>query len=260
MTSANDQRPESSRRRIVVPLGPPSGSAGARSATPRVTGPGPAPGRKSRAGKILAILGLLLVALVLALAVGAFLWWQHYQTTPAYSLALLVDAAQNNDKAVVDKIVDTDKIVDNFAGQVMEKAAGRYGGALSGEVNKTIRARVPALLPNIKQQVRDEVAARVKEISARADQKPFFVIALALPYFVDVTTEGDKANATARIHDQQVRMDLERSADIWRVVAVRDEALVERMVDRVIKDLPAIAPGLDSDIRKSTRTPPALIR
>ena len=47
---------------------------------------------------------------------GAFLWWQHYQTTPAYSLAVLVDAAQRNDMTGVDKIVDTDKIVDNFAG------------------------------------------------------------------------------------------------------------------------------------------------
>jgi hypothetical protein len=256
----NDQRSESSRRRIVVPLGPPSGRAGARSATPHLTPPGPAPRRKSRVAKVLAILGLLVVGLVLALAVGAFLWWQHYQTTPPYSLALLVDAAQRNDMPGVDKVIDTDKIVDNFAGLVIEKAAGRYGGALNGEVNKTIKARVPALLPNIKQQVRDSLAARVKEISAKADQKPFFVIALAMPYFVNVTTVGDKAGATLTIHDQQVRMDLERSGDIWRVVAVQDDALLQRMVDEVIKELPAIGPGTESEIRKHTRTPPALIR
>lgn len=260
MSSANDQRPESSRRRIVVPLGPPSGSAGARSARPPFTTPESTPRRKGRAGRVVAVLGLLLVALVLALAVGAFLWWQHYQTTPSYSLALLVDAAQRNDMPGVDKIVDTDKLVDHFAGQVMDKAAGRYGGALSGEVTKTIRARVPALLPQIKQQVRDALAARIKEISAKADQKPFFVIALAVPYFVNVTTAGDKASATANNHDQQVKMDLERSGDVWRVVAVQDDALVERMVDEVIKELPAIAPGIGSEIRKSTRTPPALVR
>src|SRR5450432_455573 len=171
MMPPNDQRPESSRRRIVVPLNPP----GARPATSRTAKPGSIPGRKGRTGKVLAILGLLLVGLILAVAVGGFLWWHHYQTTPPYSLALLVDAAQRNDLPDVDKIVDTDKIVDNFTGQVIEKAAGRYGGALSGEVSKAIRARVPALLPAIKQQVRDAVAARVKEISASADQKPFFV-------------------------------------------------------------------------------------
>lgn len=210
--------------------------------------------------KVLAILALLLVGLVLVLTVGAFLWWQHYQTTPTYSLALLVDAAQRNDMTGVDKIVDSDKIVDNFAGQVMDKAAGRYGGALSGEVSKAIRARVPVLLPNIKQQVRDSVAARVKEISSKADQKPFLVVALAMPYFVKVTTAGDKAIGVINIHDKQLRMDLERSSDGWRVVAVQDDALLERMVDEVIKDLPAIGRGIESQTRKSpARKSPALI-
>jgi hypothetical protein len=256
MTSADDQRPENSRRRIVVQLGQAPGSAPARSTTPGSM----TPQRKGRVGRILTILGLVVVALVLALAVGAFLGWQHYRTTPTYSLALLVDAAQRNDLPGVDKIVDSDKIVDNFAGQVMDKAAGRYGGALSGEVSKAIRARVPVLLPNIKEQVRNAVAARVKEISTKADQKPFLVIALAMPYFVKVTTAGDKATAIINIHDQPVRMELERSNDLWRVVAFQDDALLERMVDELIKDLPAIGPGIESAIRKSHRKAPAVIR
>ena len=64
----------------------------------------------------LAILGSLLACLVVALGV-AFLSWRHYQTTPTYSLALLVDAAQRNDMPDVDKIVDTDKIVEASPGR-----------------------------------------------------------------------------------------------------------------------------------------------
>ncbi len=216
--------------------------------------------RRSRARRVLAIIALLLVVLVLLAAGGGFLWWQHYKTTPAYSLAVLVDAAQRNDLAGVDKIVDTDKIVDNLAVQVSDKAAGRYGGALSGEVSKAIRVRMPVLLPIIKQQVRDAVALRVKEISANADQKPFLVIAVAIPYFVKITTMGDKASAIADIRDHQIRMDLERSSDAWRVVAVQDDALVQRLVDEFIKELPTIGQGIDADIRKSLRKPPAALR
>jgi len=255
-----DQRPESSRRRIVIRLGPSAGTAEARRVTPGYRPLPAAPQRKGRWGKILAIIGLLLVVLVLGLAVGAFFWWRHYQTTPTYSVALLVDAAGRNDMPGVDKILDTDKIVDNFAGQIVDKAAGRYGGALSGDVSKNIRARVPTLLPTLKQQVRDAVAARVREISAKADKKPFIVIALAMPYVVDVTTAGDKANVVAHIQDQQLKMDWERSGDVWRLVAVQDDALVQRLVDEVIKELPAIAPGIDSEIRKTLKKPPALIR
>jgi len=257
MTPANEQQ-ENSRRRIVVPLGSVPGKPRDRFAAPQPMPAGRAETPRGRAAKILALLGLVLVAVVLALAVGAFLWWHHYQSTPAYSLALLIDAAQRNDMPGVDRIVDSDKIVDNFTGQVIEKSTGRYGSALSGELRKTIRTRVPDLLPSVKQLVRDAVAARVREISTRADKKPFFFVALAIPYFVNVTTTGDKANASFTIQDQQIRMDLERSGDIWRIVAMQDDVLVQRMVDEVIKELPAI--GKDPDSRKKERKPPPLLR
>ena len=141
-----------------------------------------APRRKSIIGTILKILALLVMVVVIGLAVGGFLWWRHYQTTPAYSLALLVDAAQHNDMPAVDRMVDTDKVVGNFADQVVEKAASRYGGALNTEVKKNIQARVPTLLPTVKQQLRDELAARIKEVSANGDQRPFLLIAVAMPW------------------------------------------------------------------------------
>lgn len=207
-------------------------------------------------GKILAIIGILLVVVIAAGVLGAFLWWQHYKTTPAYSIALLVDAAQRNDMDAVDKIVDSDKIVDNFATLVSEKAAGRYGAALSNSVRKQIEALVPGLLPAIKQQVRDGVAARVKEISQNADKKPFIVVALGVPYLVNISTEGDKARATAVIRDQQVELDMQRDGDGWKVVAVHDDALLQRIVDEVIKGLPAIGAGNELDLRKQLKKLP----
>lgn len=258
---SSDQKPESARRRIVVPIG--QRSRGSKARIPPASRPSPRlkPARKGRAGRVIAILGVVIGAILLALSAGGFLWWQHYKTTPAYSLALLVDAAQRNDMPGVDKIVDTDKIVETLAAQVIDKAAGRYGAALSGDVSKTIRARVPALLPNIKQEVRDAVASRVKEISVKADQKPFLVIAVVLPYFVKITTTGGEiADARITIQDKPVVLGLTRSGDFWRVVSVQDAALVERLVDEVIKDLPAIAPNIEADIRKSLRKPRAPIR
>ena len=207
-------------------------------------------------GRILAVIGILFVVIIVGAVLGAFLWWQHYKTTPAYSIALLVDAAQRNDTVAVEKIVDTDKIVDNFSTQVTEKAAGRYGAALSNSVRKQIEALVPSLLPALKQQVRDGVAARVKEISQNADKKPFIVVALAVPYVVNITTEGDKAKASAVIREQQVELELQRDGDAWKVVAVHDDALLQRIVDEVIKGLPAIGAGDELDLRKQLKKLP----
>jgi hypothetical protein len=241
--SVPTDKAQSSRRRLVIALG------GGQQVSYR---PGSAAPRRRRVGKVLAILGIGFLVVLLGVAVGVFFWWQHYKTTPAYSLALLVDAAQRNDMATVDKIVDTDKVVDNFAAQVTEKAAGRYGAALSVAVRKQIESLVPSLLPAIKQSVRDGVAARVKEISANnASQKPFIIVAVALPYFVNITVDGNTAKATAIFHDQRAECDLQRDGDGWKVVAVRDDTLVQRIVDELIKDLPAIGQGAEQEIRKN---------
>lgn len=255
MAGNENQSPEGPRRRIVIPLNQqPSGSQPRRATFGKAV---PGSPRKGRARKVLAILGITFVTVVLLLFIGGFFWWRHYQTTPTYALALLVDAAQRNDMATVDKIADMDKIVDNLVGQVTEKAAGRYGVALSSDMRKAIASRAPSLLPAIKRQVRDAVAARIREISAKADQKPFFVVAVAIPYFVHVTTVGGEvADARIAVQDRQVDVQLLRRGDSWKLVAVKDDALVQQMVDNLIKD----APINESEIRQRLGKPPAALR
>jgi hypothetical protein len=258
LSSAN-QPPNGQRRRIVIPLG--REAAGASGAAARGKGgrnnpPFAAPPR-SRAGKVLVILALILVVFVLLVAGGVFLWWQHYTTTPAYSLAVLIDAAQRNDMATVDSIVDTNQVVDNLALQVTDKAAGRYGGALSGVVRKQIESLAPKFSAAIKQNVRDTLAARVKEISASGNRKPFVVLAVGLPFVVHFEINGDAAKATTLVHDEQVELNLQRAGNGWKVVAFRDDALVQRIIDQVIKELPVIGQGNEFDIRNPFKKTPS---
>ncbi len=257
--SNNLNQPEGSRRRIVIPLNQDPGSPRSNRVPGSRRSETPAPPR-SRARKILMLLALVLVVAVVLAAGGGFLWWQHYKTTPTYALAELVDAAQRNDMPAVEKVVDTDKIVTNLADQVADKAAGRYGSALSDDIRKSIAARVTGLLPQLHQQVRDALAARVKEMAAKADQKPFVVIALAMPYFVKVNTVGGEvADATITVQDKQILLELLKGPDGWRLVSVHDDALLTKLVDEVIKDLPAIAPGIGIGNKKPLK-PPAILR
>ena len=69
------------RQRIVINLDGPAGE-------------GTKPVRKRRRWlRVLGILALLVLIVVVVAAVGGFLWWRHYQSTPVYSVVLLVDAA-----------------------------------------------------------------------------------------------------------------------------------------------------------------------
>lgn len=243
---ANSNQPEGSRRRIVIPLGQPQPGTPARA---RVKGNDQRPvsrPKRSRTGKILTVLGITVVALLLLSAGVIFFWWQHYKTTPAYSLALLIDAAQRDDMATVDTIVDTDKVVDNFAGEVVDKAASRYGVALGANTRKQIESLTPQLLPVIRENTRAALTARVKDISQQANQKPFILVALGISYLVNVVAAEDTAKATAVVHDQRVELDLARAGDRWKVVAFKDDALVQRALDQVIKSLPAIGVGSEN--------------
>lgn len=208
------------------------------------------PGRGSRGARILLIVLLVIVALLVGLAIGFFFWWRSYKTSPAYSIALLVDAAHRNDAAGIDEIVDMNKVVQNFAPQVTEQAAGRLGTALTPALRKQVEALVPKLIPRVQEKVRDEVVKQVKEISASAEGRSFFLIALSIPYILDISEEGDTAKAVATQNERTIELTLQRNGERWKIVGVKDETLAKRVVDDIAKDLPAVGGTLEKEARK----------
>ena len=60
----------------------------------------PRPKRASKTRRwprVLAVLGLVVLIVVVVVAVAGFVSWRYYQSTPTYTLALMIDAAQRND-------------------------------------------------------------------------------------------------------------------------------------------------------------------
>jgi hypothetical protein len=188
--------------------------------------------------------------LLVGLAIGGFIWWRSYRTGPAYSLALLVDAAQRGDAGGIDEIVDTNKVVESFAPQVTEQATGRFGTALTPALRQQVEALVPRLMPRFQQRVHEEVINRVKEIGARAEGKPFFLIAVSIPYILDITEDGDTAKATGTQNEHTMELTMQRNGERWKIVGVKDEQLAKRLVDDIAKDLPALGAPLEKEVRK----------
>ncbi|HSE31743.1 MAG TPA: hypothetical protein VLA93_09200 [Pyrinomonadaceae bacterium] len=203
--------------------------------------------RRRRWPKVLGILAALCVVIVVIAGVALFLWWRHYQTTPAYSLALIVDAAQRDDMAAFRKQLDDEQIAKNLVTSVRDKASARYGIALSDSLQTRIDSLLPALLPQLRERIHTEVAKEVKEFSSRAQSKPFVVVALTISSLVTISTEGDNARATSPLPDRPIEVALRRDGDRWKVVDFKDDVLVQRVVDGMMKDLPPIG-GVDLKI------------
>ena len=218
------------RKRIVIDLDAPQGASPARA---RV-------GKRGRWRRILALLMFVVLVVVLAAIVGGFFGWRYYQSTPSYTLTLLIDAAQRNDVAEFQKRSDDEEIAKNMLASVSQKAAGRYGFALNSSIQQRIDTIVPTLLPGLKQTVHDEVVKEIKEFASKSEPRPFIFLLVTVPSLMKVTTEGDTAKATAALSDRTIEMTMRRDAERWKVIEFKDDAVVQRVVDSVMKELPAI--------------------
>ncbi|SRR5260370_42065609 len=230
----------SSRRRIVINLDQSSGAQ-------------PNKQRARRWPKVLALLAVVIIAVVVIAATAGYLWWRHYQTTPAYSLALILDAAQRDDMAAFDQQLDNDEIAKNMVGSFQQKAAGRYGAALSGPLQAQIDSLLPLFLPRLKQTVHDELAKQLKEFSAKSTSKPFFIVALTVPSLVKIDVKGDTAQVTANVQDRTIQLSMRRDGERWKVTALNDDTLTQRVVDDMMKELPAIGQVDRADARKKQK-------
>lgn len=219
------------RQRIVINVDAPGGGAPSRR---------PTAGARRRWPRVLLVLFLLFVVIAVAALAGGYFWWRHYQSTPTYSLTLLVDAAQRNDLDQLQKLIDEEEIAKSMAASVSQKAAGRYGLALNASIKERIDAIVPLLLPQMKQTLEGEVVREIKAFAAGSEPRSFVFLLVTVPSLVKVTTEGDVAKATAAIGDRSIALTLKRDAERWKVVDFEDEVVVQRMVDSVMKELPAI--------------------
>lgn len=247
-TSEKTERPKPSR--IVIDLDRSQKSAHAPAYAARGGGGGSGGGGGGRGKKILGIIAIVLVAVIAGVVVGGYVWWQSYKSKPAYTLALLVDAVERNDMKTFDEIVDTDKVVENFVPQVTEKALGRYASALTGPLRGQVESLIPTLLPSIKQKVREEVTAQVKEMSTRASGKPFILVALGIPYVVDIKEEGGAAKVAVTLKDRPVTLTMLPNGERWKIVAITDDTLAQRIVENIAKDLPAVGSEIEKELRK----------
>ncbi|HEX2268025.1 MAG TPA: hypothetical protein VHH35_00735 [Pyrinomonadaceae bacterium] len=227
-----------SRQRIVINLdAPDAGPASARAADR---------GKRRRWPKVLGILLTIVAVVIGAVAIGGFLLWRHYQTKPAYALSLMIDAAQRGDMTEFAKRLDDEEIAKNMVARVSEKASARYGLALSNKVKAQIDSTLPGLLQQLKPVIHNEVAKEIAEFASKSEPRPFIFLVVAVPSLMTITTEGDSSTASATINDRRFEIAMRRGADGWKVTDFKDDVVVQRIVDNVMTQLPAIG-GLDAN-------------
>jgi len=243
------------RKRIVIDLDPSRPDAGKPPGgdvkdSPRATAGDGAEPRRGGVAKPLIIIAVVLLVLIGGVAGGAYFWWQHFKSSPAYTLAVLADAAQRNDTAMIDSIFDTEKVTDDFISQVRREAEGSMSSKLTSALPSQLKPQVPAITPKMKQQVHDEMVKELQRLTEEAKGKPLILVALAASHFADIKQENTTALAVVNIKDEHLEITMQSAADRWRITAIKDDKLAKQIADNVVKDLPSPGTQLEDAIRK----------
>lgn len=203
--------------------------------------------RRGRIGRVLLIIGLVLLILVGGVVAAGYFWWRHYQSSPAYTLAVLADAAQRKDTATCDSILDMEKITDDFVAQVRQRTAG---SVLNSLWSSQVDSALPSVTPKLKETVHDEVLKELERLTKPAAGKPFILVALVIGRFADIKQENNTAQAQVNISDEQLRLTMQSAGDRWRITAVQDDKLAKEISEDVMRNLPAKGSELQEELRK----------
>ena len=203
--------------------------------------------QRGRIGRVLLIIAAVLVVLVGGVVAAGYFWWRHYQSSPAYTLAVLADASQRKDTATVDSILDTDKITDDFVAQVRQRTAG---SVLNSLWSSQVDSALPSLTPKLKETVHDEMVKELQRLTEPAAGKPFILVALVIGRFADIKRENNTAHAQVNISDEQLRLTMQSEGEHWRITAAQDDKLAKEISDDLMRNLPAKGSQLQDEIRK----------
>lgn len=200
-----------------------------------------APKKRSAFVGVLKRIGIFLTAVLLSAGIGGFLYWQSVKKTPQYSLALLVDAARRDDKAQIDRLVDTEAVVENFMPQITAKAVELYGRNLPPQTIAKVEQVAAPAMPVIKERAKTELPRVIREKTAAAEKAPYWLIALFANRAVDITTKGETASVKSKLSDRPLELTMKRDGDKWKVVAMKDDVLARNIAEKIGQDIIAAA-------------------
>lgn len=195
-----------------------------------------------RAGRVLGVTGAVIIGALFVLLVGSYMWYQGFKKSPPYSLALLLDAAQHDDVQAVETLIDADQIAQGFVPQVIDNLAGT-GSQLPPQARASLTATLPALLPRVRETMRDEIARAMKGIGQNDSANlPFFAKALGVRQMATVVERGDAATVTVKAGERPVELAMRRDGERWKLVNVKDTQLAADIATRLAASLPAAPP------------------
>lgn len=230
----------------------PSKSAGGKNQNVPSFGEVNPPRKRGKLGKILGIFAAVVGVILLVSAIGGYFYWQSLKKTPQYSLALLIEAARNEDQKTIDSLVDTNAVVDDFMPQITDKAVELYGRGLPPATLSKVAQVAAPVLPAIKERAKAELPRVIRERTDKFSSVPFFAIVIGADRYLEITETGETATVKSKIQDRPLELKMKKNGERWQVVGLKDEQLSTRIAQKIGQEIIAVA--AKGGVRKAGET------
>lgn len=185
----------------------------------------------------------IVFALIGVTLIGGLIYWQSLKSSPQYSLALLVNAAQRDDHSAVATLVDSDAVVEGLLPQVVEKAVEIYGrGQSDAVIQRAMRVAQP-LMPAAKEKARAELPGLIRRETSKFGDVSFPLMVLGANRYLDIRLEGDKALVKRKGSEQDLEVTMVRFGEGWKITAVRDDHMAAEIAKRIGQEIIAMTAG-----------------
>jgi len=211
-------------------------------------------GRGDRRRKLLSTGALVLLGALLLAAVGGYLWWRSYRQGPAYSLALLLDAARGEDLQAAEQYIDSEQVAQGFVPQVIEKLTGAQSAAVPPQLRGQVSAALPQLIPRVRESMREEITGALKKFAdGTAGSTPIPLLALGISRAAEIEREGDNARVLLRREERTTDLTMRRDGERWRITSVKDDELASGIAARLAASIPQAAAPQQGGPRRQNR-------
>ena len=193
------------------------------------------------AGRVVAIIVVSFLAIGLIGVVGGYFYWRSFRDTPQYSLALIIDAARNNDQATIDKLVDSDAVVDDFLPQITSKAVELFGRGQPPEIIARIAQIAAPVLPAVKDRARAELPKAIRQKTETFSSVPFAAMVIGADRYLDISFRSENAIVKSKLPEHSFEVVMQKSGTKWKIVGLRDEKLATNIAQKVGQEIIGLA-------------------
>ncbi|MBC7901300.1 MAG: hypothetical protein H7070_14745, partial [Saprospiraceae bacterium] len=142
---------------------------------------------------------------------------------------------------MIDELVDSDAVVDDFLPQITAKAVELYGRGQPPQVIARIAQIAAPVLPAVKDRARGELPRAIRQKTEKFSNVPFAGMVIGADRYLDITLEGDSALIRSKVAEHSFEVTMRKIGQKWKITGLRDEKLATNIAQKIGQEIIGIA-------------------